>query len=299
MTTQEHPHRRRHLNDVGDICVKSRLTNWPVLLTLACLIVLATWLVPRRNGGSYAALFNPPRRDDPAETERMQKAFEEIVTRRNLRMPPEKQKEIALLFHDLDIWQQMWFLGIPIQKNPCDLWMMQQIIYETKPDVIVETGTFRGGSALYFAHILEGMGSDSAKVVTIDIEDARSDAAKYPVWQKRVSFVRGSSIDPDVIAQVRRFSQGKRVLVVLDSRHEKDHVLKELEAYAPLVSLGSYLVVEDTNSDGVPVFPGSIGPTAAIAEFLPTELGRHFRQDVRREAMVLTFNPGGWLKRQD
>ena len=69
--------------------------------------------------------------------------------------------------------------------------------------------------------------------------------------------------------------------------------------YGPLVSPGSYLVVEDTNSDGVPVFPGSVGPTAALREFFTTPEGRQFTQDVSREAMVLTFNPGGWLRRKD
>jgi cephalosporin hydroxylase len=93
--------------------------------------------------------------------------------------------------------------------------------------------------------------------------------------------------------------RGKRVMVVLDSVHEKPHVLKELELYATLVSVGNYLIVEDTNSDGVPVFPGSIGPTAALEEFLPTPEGQLFKQDASREAMVLTFNPGGWLKREE
>jgi cephalosporin hydroxylase len=87
--------------------------------------------------------------------------------------------------------------------------------------------------------------------------------------------------------------------VVLDSMHEKDHVLAELKLYSPLVSAGSYLIVEDTNSDGVPVFPGSIGPTAAVQEFLAMPAGQPFTQDVSREAMVLTFNPGGWLKKEE
>jgi cephalosporin hydroxylase len=268
------------------------------LLVIAALSVLAGWLILRKET-PYASLFHAPRRGDPREAAMMQKAFEEIVARRDVQMPLEKQKEIARLFHDLNIWQNLWFHGIPIQKNPCDLWMMQQIIYETKPDVIVETGTFRGGSALYFAHTLAGLDLAGSKVITVDIEDACREAAQSPLWKKHVQFIQGSSTDPAVAEQIRRQCRGRRVLVVLDSAHERDHVLKELELYAPLVSRGSYLVVEDTNSDGVPVFPGSIGPTAALGEFLPTELGRHFEQDASREAMVLTFNPGGWLKRVD
>jgi cephalosporin hydroxylase len=251
--------------------------------------------VPR--AGSYASLFSPPRLNEAGETTSMQKAFEQIVAQRDLQIPLEKQKEVATLFHGLDIWRNMWFLGIPIQKNPCDLWMMQQIIYETKPGVIVETGTFRGGSALYYANTLEAMRLADSKVITVDIENACSEAATLPLWQKHVEFVLGSSTDPKVVEHIRQACHGKRVLVVLDSRHEKDHVLRELQFYAPLVSPDSYVVVEDTNSDGVPIFPGAVGPTAAVLAFLATPEGKSFKQDVSREAMVLTFNPGGWLKR--
>ena len=267
------------------------------LCFIAALTVLAAWLMLRKEAG-YASYFHQPRLSDPQEAASMQKAFEEIVERRDVSMPVEKQKEIAKLFHDLKIWQNMWFLGIPIQKNPCDLWMMQQIIYEVRPDIIVETGTFRGGSALYFAHALEGIGLPNAQVITVDIEDACHEAATLPLWQKHVEFILGSSTDPAVVEQIQQKCRGKRVLVVLDSVHEMDHVLKELELYAPLVSPGSYLIVEDTNSDGVPVFPGSTGPTAALQAFLPTPEGQQFKQDTSRESMVLTFNPGGWLKRE-
>jgi cephalosporin hydroxylase len=273
---------------------KSRLP----LVVIAVLTVLAAWLILRKET-TYASLFNQPRLNDPAEAENMQRAFEQIVAQRDLKMPLEKQKEIAKLFHELSVWKNMWFLGIPIQKNPCDLWMMQQIIYETKPEVIIETGTFRGGSALFFAHTLSGLGLEASKVVTVDIENVCSEAATWPVWQKHVQFLHGSSTDPEIVEQIRQLCQGKRVMVVLDSVHEKDHVVQELELYSPLVSVGHYLIVEDTNSDGVPVFPGSIGPTAALQDFLPTPEGLKFVQDASREAMVLTFNPGGWLKRKE
>lgn len=280
--------------------------NRAVLLIIALLTLTAAWLILGKqiDWGSneertYASGFHEPQLDDPLEAQRMREEFEAIVARRDLKMPLEKQKEIARLFHDLEIWENMWFLGVPIQKNPCDLWMMQQIIYETRPDVIVETGTFRGGSALYFAHVLQGMGLDESKVITVDIEDACQAASTLPLWQKHVEFILGSSIDPEVAAQIRAACQGKRVMVVLDSVHAKPHVLEELELYAPLVSPGSYVVVEDTNSDGVPLFPGCVGPTAAVREFLATPEGASFTQDVSREAMVLTFNPGGWLKREE
>jgi cephalosporin hydroxylase len=285
-------------NEVEERFMKSQ-KDIRALCVIAVLTVVAAWLVLRKETTGYASHFHQVRRSDPQEATAMQKAFEEIVAQRDVKIPLEKQKEIAKLFHDLNIWQNMWFLGIPIQKNPCDLWMMQQIIYETRPEIIVETGTFRGGSALFFAHTLEGMGLTNSKVITVDIEDACHEAAEVPLWAQHVEFLHGSSTDPAVVEQIREKCRGKRVMVVLDSVHEKDYVLKELDVYAPLVSPGNYLIVEDTNSDGVPVFPGSVGPTAALQEWLPTPKGRHFKQDPSREALVLTFNPGGWLKRED
>jgi cephalosporin hydroxylase len=284
--------------------MSARATSQSLLLFVTLLAVAAMALLQwgKANSAgiaSYARESNRPRLNDPNEKTLMQEAFAEIVARRDVKLTLEKQKEIARIFHELDIWQHMWFLGIPIQKNPCDLWMMQQIIYETRPEVIVETGTFRGGSALFFAHALEGMGLGASRVLTVDIENACSDAATLPLWQKHVEFIQGSSTDPRVVEQIREACRGKRVMVVLDSMHEKFHVLEELKLYSPLVTTGCYLIVEDTNSDGVPVFPGSVGPTAALLEFLGTPQGKGFQQDVSREAMVLTFNPGGWLKRTE
>jgi cephalosporin hydroxylase len=235
--------------------------------------------------------------DDSQASAAMRSAFADIAARRNVKMPVEKQRELGRLFHELDIWQNLWYLGIRIEKNPCDLWMMQQLLYEVKPDYLVEAGTFRGGSALYFAHILEGLGLKDSKVLTIDIRNLCQEAAKQPLWKRRVEFIEGSSTDPRVAETIRKRTQGKKVLVVLDSVHERGHVLKELGFYAPLVPPGSYVVVEDTNSDGLSLFSNGGGPLAAVRDFLATAEGKHFSQDFSREALVLTFNPGGWLKR--
>ncbi|UCC41491.1 MAG: class I SAM-dependent methyltransferase [Candidatus Aminicenantes bacterium] len=184
-------------------------------------------------------------------------------------------------------------------KNPCDMWMLQQIIYETKPDYIIETGTYLGGSALYFAQILEGMGLDQSKVITIDIEDYCHETAKLRLWKKRVEFIHGSSTGPEIVARISQLVQGKKVIVDLDSNHQRDHVFQEMMSYGPMVNPGSYLVVEDTNIDGVPVHPNyGPGPMAAVHDFLKTDLEKTFTQDVSREAMILTFFPGGWLKKK-
>ncbi len=238
--------------------------------------------------------------DDPEAQEYMQDAFSDIVERRNLKIPPRAQKRIATLFHELDVWQDMWFMGIRIQKNPCDLWMMQQLIHEIRPDYIIEAGTFRGGSTLFFAHLLDGMGLDDSKVITIDIEDQNQEAAKLPLWKKHVSFILGSSTDPEIVARIGDEVAGSKVIVVLDSDHSRDHVFNELLAYSPLVSPGSYAVVEDTNIDAIPLIgEGFQGPMAAVVGFLKTEAGQGFSQDFSREAMLLTFNPGGWLKKAE
>ncbi len=235
--------------------------------------------------------------DDAEATEYMRTALADVVTRRDKAIPLEKQKEIARLFHDLEIWPNMWWMGIRTQKNPCDMWMMQQIIYEVRPDFIVEAGTFRGGSALYFAHMFEGMGLHESKVMTIDIVDNCAEARKLPIWNKYVEFIHGSSTAARIVDAVRNRVRGRTCMVVLDSDHSYQHVIQELRHYSALVTLDSYLVVEDTNLDGVPILEDYDGPTKAVREFLESDGGKNFVQDDIREAMVLTFNPGGWLRR--
>jgi len=236
---------------------------------------------------------------DPETARAAQQRYRQIAARRDVELTPAQQTEIMELYHRLGIWENMWWLGVKIQKNPCDLWMMQQILSEVRPDYVIEAGTLFGGSALYFAHVLDGLGLDDSKVITIDIEEQCQEAAKLPLWKEKVEFIHGSSTDPDVVRRIRERVNGKKVVVVLDSDHTRDHVLHELLCYSPMVGRGSYLVAEDTNIDGVPVLPEyGPGPMAAVSDFLQREEGTHFSQDVSREALVLTFNPGGWLKRR-
>ena len=235
-----------------------------------------------------------------AELARSHAAYEEILKQRDLKLPIEKQKEIMRLFHDLPIWESMWFHGVRIIKNPLDLWMMQQIAWEVRPDFVVETGTWYGGSALYWAHTLNGMGLENARVLTVDLQDFTNEgAASHPLWKKYVEFYRGSSTDPKIVAKIARRVKGWRVIVNLDSDHTMKHVLEELKMYAPLVNPGSYLAVEDTHLDGIPTHPElGPGPMAAVRRFLAEGDGKNFEQDFSREAMVMTSYPGGWLRRK-
>jgi len=234
-----------------------------------------------------------------AEMAKSRKAYEAVLKQRDLQIPIEKQHEIMKLFHDLPIWDSLWFHNVRIIKNPLDLWMLQQIAWEVRPDFVVETGTFYGGSALYWAHTLNGMGLENARVLTVDIQDLTKTASTHPLWKKYVEFFLGSSTDPKIVSRIAQRVRNSRVIVNLDSDHSMPHVLRELRMYGPMVSPGSYMAVEDTHLDGVPTHPEQgPGPMSAVRQFLSEEAGKDFEQDFTREAMVMTSYPGGWLRRK-
>lgn len=183
-----------------------------------------------------------------------------------------------------------WF-GYRTMKSPMDMWTYQEIVAETKPDLIVECGTAFGGSSLYLASLLDLLGR--GEVVTIDIE-ARRGQPIHP----RISRLIGSSVDPAIIGEVRRRAAGRRTMVILDSDHSAAHVSAELQAYRGLVSPGCYLIVEDTNVNGHPVVPDhGPGPMEAVDAFLPG--APEFAVDRDRERFMLTLNPRGYLRRVD
>lgn len=232
-------------------------------------------------------------------TELARRGYVELLQRRKMQMTDTQQTEMMKLFHEIPVWSKMWFHNVPIAKNPLDLWMMQQIMYEIQPEFVIETGTWMGGSALYWAHTLNGLGLVKSQVFTCDLGDFTATASKHPLWERYVHFWKGSSTDPAIVGEMARQVKGHRTFVTLDSDHSKAHVLDELRLYGPMVSPGSYLVVEDTHMDGVPTAPDSgPGPMAAVLEFLKEGGSRDFEQDQSREAFVMTFNPGGWLRRK-
>lgn len=187
------------------------------------------------------------------------------------------------------------WLGITSEQAPTDNWQMQQLISELRPDYIIETGTLYGGTTVFYADVLSFV-NPQGKVITIDIDPKVEEASKVPIWKQSVESIVGSSVDPKVTDHVAQEVMGKKVLVTLDSLHTRDHVLKELEIYSKLVTPGSYLVVQDTNINGNPVYPGfGPGPHEAVREFLQTH--DNFVVDRDRETFLLTFYPGGWLKR--
>ena len=184
------------------------------------------------------------------------------------------------------------WLGYSTLKCPLDLWIYQELICKLRPEVIVETGTASGGSALFLASMCDFV--QRGRVITIDV-DARQGEAR-PV-HPRLSYMVGSSVDPVVIDDLRKSLQGKRCsMIILDSDHRKDHVLAELRVFQEFVPVGGYLVVEDTNINGHPSYPDfGPGPMEALEEFLGETDA--FEIDPACERFLLTMNPKGYLRR--
>ncbi|NER36171.1 MAG: cephalosporin hydroxylase [Oscillatoria sp. SIO1A7] len=201
-------------------------------------------------------------------------------------------------------------LGRPIIQTPIEMVAMQELIWSVQPDLIIETGIAHGGSLIFSASMLELNaacgGSQDAEVLGLDIDirqHNREAIEAHPMF-KRISMIQGSSIDPKIIEQVKaKAADKKRIMVCLDSNHTHDHVLAELEAYAPLVSVGSYCVVFDTIIEDLPddMFsdrPWSKGnnPKTAVWEYLKTH--PEFEIDKRiQHKLLITVAPDGYLKR--
>lgn len=195
-------------------------------------------------------------------------------------------------FDDPSTWRTTYWQGVQTAKCPLDLWIFQEILTETRPDLIIEAGTHQGGSALFLASICDLLGH--GEVLTIDVVEQPG----RPQHQ-RITYLLGSSTDPEVVAEAtRRAAAAERVMVILDSDHSEAHVFDELSHLGPLVTPGCYLIVEDTIANGHPVLPDfGPGPAEATARYLALEPS-FFVVDRSREKFQLTFNPGGYLRRR-
>jgi cephalosporin hydroxylase len=181
---------------------------------------------------------------------------------------------------------------VPALKCPLDLWIYQEIVARTRPDVILETGVHCGGSTLYLASICDLLGH--GRVVACDITLA---SVQPTVWHHpRVTLLEGSSTSQHVLEPMRAAASGKRTMVILDSDHSCNHVLSELREYGPLVSEGCYLICEDTNVNGHPSLPEhGPGPFEAVELYLAEASGWDIDHDCER--LLVTFNPKGYLRR--
>lgn len=196
------------------------------------------------------------------------------------------------------------WMGRPIIQFPEDIVAMQELIWEVKPDLIIETGIAHGGSILFYASMLELLENDGLVIgVDIDIrEHNRVEIEKHPMY-KRVQMIEGSSIDANIVEQIKTIAKDKqKIMVVLDSCHTYEHVLAELEMYSPMVTKGSYLVVFDTVVDDMPAdaFPdrpwgGKNNPKTAVKEFLKGNDRFVIEEDIENK-LLITVAPSGYLK---
>ncbi|MCW5597316.1 MAG: cephalosporin hydroxylase family protein [Rhodocyclaceae bacterium] len=202
------------------------------------------------------------------------------------------------------------WLGRPIIQYPQDMVAMQELIWSIQPDLIIETGIAHGGSLIFSASMLElnavcgGPGDALVLGVDIDIRPHNRQAIEAHPLFRRIGLIQGSSIADDVVAQVRARTAGKRrILVCLDSNHTHDHVLAELQAYAPLVSVGSYCVVFDTVVEDLPAElssdrpwdPGN-NPKTAVREYLKNHPEFEIDKAIERKLQI-TVAPDGYLRR--
>lgn len=183
-----------------------------------------------------------------------------------------------------------YYKGQQITKHPIDLWLQHEIIWATKPELIIETGTDHGGSALWYA---ESISAWDGQVISIDIRNLLN-LPKHD----NITYWTMSSTCNEAIDLAKDFAKNTRTMVILDSNHSRDHVLKEMELYGPLVTPGCYMLVEDTDLNGHPVFPlHGPGPFEAVEEYLKTH--DDFEVDVETECkFLLTMFPNGYLKKR-
>ncbi|MBA2372064.1 MAG: class I SAM-dependent methyltransferase [Chloroflexi bacterium] len=206
------------------------------------------------------------------------------------------------------VYRFTW-LGRPIIQLPEDIVRLQELVFRTKPDVIVETGVAHGGSLVLFASVCEALGHGRVVGVDIEIRPPNRAAIEAHPLSHRITLVEGSSIDQRTFARVRENVEGaKRILVLLDSSHAKEHVREELRLYSTLVSLGSYIVVADGIMRDLAGAPRTNedwrwnNPLSAADDFL-AETDRFVREesaplfDEGTAGTDVTYSPGGWLRR--
>ena len=198
------------------------------------------------------------------------------------------------------------WMGRPIIQYPQDMVAMQEIIWKVKPDLIIETGIAHGGSLIMYASFMEMMEINHGHIIGIDIDirkHNRIEIEKHPMF-KRITIIEGSSISLLTVDKVKKIARNyKNIMIVLDSNHTHDHVLKELELYSFLVSKGSYCVVfdtiiEDMPKNSFPDRPWSRGnsPKTAVLEFL--KKNKNFEVDMdTQNKLLITVAPDGYLKR--
>lgn len=213
----------------------------------------------------------------------------------------------ALSATDAYDYPYLWtFLGVPIIQFPADVMATQEVIWRTKPDVIIETGVARGGSVIFMAAMLQLLGKGKVVGVDIDIRAHNRDSIERHPMASRVVLIEGPSTTEETLARVKtEIPEGASVMVVLDSDHSKAHVLDELRTYGPLVTNGQYLVVADTvlgrmTAEQTPTkrskvwYPGD-EPLAALETYM-AETDRFEVDEALNGKLVFSSSPGGYIR---
>jgi cephalosporin hydroxylase len=240
--------------------------------------------------------------DDRAQFERERREAAERMAADRTLAQAALEVNVAADGHD---WSYQWsWLGLPVIQMPADIVAVQEVIWETRPQLVIETGIARGGSLVLYASIFELIGKGDVLGIDIDIRAHNREAIEAHPLARRIRMIEGSSLDEAVLAEVRQAADVvERVMVVLDSDHTHDHVLAELRAYAGLVTVGQFLVVADTFVEDIPVQehrrrawgPGD-NPATALRAWLDETEG--FEPDPFINAkLLLTASPGGYLRR--
>ncbi|MGE5537897.1 MAG: cephalosporin hydroxylase family protein [Gemmatimonas sp.] len=210
----------------------------------------------------------------------------------------------VLIRSDQHNWSYQWsWLGVPIIQMPPDVIAVQEVLWETRPDIVVETGVARGGSLILYASILELIGKGRVVGIDIDIRPHNRDSIERHPLSRRIDLIEGSSIEGATLARLRKLiPRGASVMVILDSNHTHQHVLDELRLYGPLVTKGQFMIVADTVVERIPPQahrprpwgPGD-NPATALDAYLK-ECARFERDAFMNAKLLISSSPGGYLR---
>ncbi len=212
----------------------------------------------------------------------------------NKQITPEQAQEILrlanIIYFKQRVYEKTHWMGIKTAKCPMDMWAYQELIFKSKTDLVIETGTLMGGSALYFAHLFDNLGR--GKVISVDIQP-QANLPKH----SRIEYITGSSVDEDVLSKIRmQTKNAKSVMVILDSDHKADYKLKELNCYSEFVTKNNFMVAEDSCFDYYPAWPEyGPGPATAVNKFIKSN--QLFEVDRSPEQHLITFAPMAFLKK--
>ena len=219
-----------------------------------------------------------------------------------------KKKSVEWMLH-ADKYKYTYnftWMGRPIIEYPQDMIIMQELIWNVKPDLIIETGIAHGGSIIFSSSMMELLGN-GGKVIAVDIDirkHNREEIEKHPMY-KNITMLEGSSVDENIVKQIADYAKKfKKVMVVLDSNHSHEHVYRELELYTPLVSLDSYILLPDTFVEFFPKGyvtdrPWDVGnnPYTAMEAFLKTTDDFEKDDSIYNKLLITEALGGGYLKR--